>query len=114
MYLKTNYKEINNVGDYVFKETEKLDLTLKEILKLTESVKECWQGSDSMNFINKASTYIKNRETNINELKNISYLIQKVSRAYENKDAEWEKKMREVTEMERREMEKGWNGDINA
>lgn len=96
MYLKANYNEINNVSKYVLSEAEKLDKTLKEMLVLIDQIKECWSGPDSDNFVNNSSTYIKNIDVNVNELKNMAFFVEKVSLAYSSKDSEWKEKIKKV------------------
>lgn len=98
MDFKVNYDIINDVGSNVFKEAEKLEKTLSEILTLIEKLGTCWSGIDYNEFAGASTTYIKNLRFNVEELKTLGKFIQLASSIYQETDQEWEKKIKEMEE----------------
>lgn len=96
MYLKANYNDIENVSNKVMNETVKLEETFKEMEDLVESIRSCWTGPDAENFINNSSTFIKNCNQEVTDLKNICDFTKKVSDAYRGKDIAWGEKIKSV------------------
>jgi len=96
MRLKANYNEIDIVGNFVLSKTEELDKTLKNSFSLIEEISSCWEGPDALTFTTNASTYIKNIDNTVKNLKSVGTLMRKVSYIYKEKDYEWETQIKKV------------------
>lgn len=94
MIVKANYREINDVGSFVFSKTEELESELKDISKLLSSITNCWSGIDANNFVSNSSTYVNNIGIKVYELKKISNLIQNIASKYEEKDFSFESEIK--------------------
>lgn len=89
MKLNVNYREINRIGNSVENKAIELNRKINELVVLIDSFKDCWDGSDCNTFINKSTTYLKERKIDVAEVKKVGFLIKKSSGLYGNKDVEW-------------------------
>lgn len=86
MKLKVNYREIEQIANNVYNKSVEVEEDIVEIIKLIESIKNCWNGKDSDKFRMNSSIYVKNIGVTTNELKNICNFIKHISSRYEEKD----------------------------
>jgi len=96
MYLKANYNDIDSVSDNVLREAEVFEKTIKEMDELINSIRSCWTGGDSENFINNSSTYVKNLNQEVTEIRNLCSFSKKAADAYRGHDDGWMEKVRKV------------------
>lgn len=89
MKLNVNYKETNRIGCSVENKAVELNRRINELVVLIESVNDWWSGVDSANFINKSTSYLKERKAEVNEIKRVAGLIKRSSSLYGNEDVTW-------------------------
>lgn len=100
MKLNVNYREINRIGNSVEGKAVELNRKINELVVLIDSFKDCWEGTDCNTFINKSTTYLKERKYDVTEVKKVGYLIKKSSGLYCNKDVEWKEVVSKEEEVE--------------
>jgi len=94
MKIKVNYRELENISVFVDEKTVELETDLRDVMTLIGQIKNCWKGIDSENFILNSTTYVKNTNINVTELKNISNLIKTIATKYGEKDTSFEKEIK--------------------
>ena len=100
MKLNVNYREINRIGNSVESKAVELNRKINELVVLIDRLKDCWGGNDCTTFINKSTTYLKERKNDVTEVKRVGYLIKKFSGLYNTKDVEWKEVVSKEEEFE--------------
>lgn len=100
MKLNVNYKEINRIGSSVENKAVELNRKINELIVLIDNFNESWEGTDCTTFINKATTYLKERKSEVTEVKRVGSLIKKSSGLYNTKDVEWKEVVSKEEEFE--------------
>lgn len=100
MKLNVNYKETNRIGCSVENKALELNRKINELIVLIDNLKDCWGGNDSATFINNSTAYLKERKTEVKEVKKVGYLIKKSSSLYSNEDVTWKEVIKKEEEFE--------------
>ncbi|MGN1371905.1 MAG: hypothetical protein ACI4XM_06510 [Candidatus Coprovivens sp.] len=89
MKLNVNYREISRIGSSVENKAIDLNRKINELIVLINNFGDCWEGNDCSIFINNSTTYLKNRKSDVVEVKRVGALIKKSSGLYNMTDVEW-------------------------
>ena len=102
MNFRVKYDELGDTGKFISQKNEEINKTFDNIQKLIDNLPNAWKGEDSEIFIKNASSYMKEQKEKNKKVEVLGEIISIVSGNYQNKDKEWEDRMKKERKVDDR------------
>ena len=93
MYLRANYKNIDDLSNYLIDKSDDIDDINENIKSLLNDLNNYWDGEDYIKFKNSYLTYINKSNVVSIELNAFGNALGKVGNAYSKTDTDFEEKI---------------------
>ncbi len=93
MYVRANYKKIDDLGSYLIDKSDDIDSLNEDIKELLEKLNYSWNGVDYENFKNSYLSNIRKSDVASIELNALGSALKKVGEVYMGHDKSFKDKM---------------------
>jgi len=93
MYVRANYKKIDDLGTYLIDKSDDIDSINEDIKSLLNELNNSWNGSDYENFKSSYLSNIRKSEARCIEINALGNALRKVGNVYSDNDKSFKDKM---------------------